>query len=152
MHPTDDTIGSPDFMHSLMSMTEKQFATALGYDPEIFSWVTDRIESLFRRSIELESRAVFGTLKDDLLVFLIFPAGAYGEPEQRVFKATNPAYFDSTLGLQIVSESAYYQTCEILKEFGGVADLVLMQYMMGLITFEEAKRYSFEQSVRHAPA
>ena len=152
MQPTDDTIGPPDFMQSLLSLPEDQFASALGYDPEVFSWLADRVESLFLHSVEVKKNIVFGTMKEDSLVFLIFPAGQFCKPEIREFRATNPSYFDSTLGLQMLSEQIFHQTCSVIEEFDGAADLVLIQFMMGLITFETAKRHSFEQSVRHMPA
>tara|TARA_Y100000310_G_scaffold135254_1_gene134131 strand:+ start:284 stop:742 length:459 start_codon:yes stop_codon:yes gene_type:complete len=152
MNPTDDTIGTPDFLQALLSLPEDKFASALGYDPEVFSWITGRMDYLLNHSIEIGKRVVFGSMKDDAIKFIIFPIGNEGTPEMVSYEGIDPSYFDSTIGLQLASGMAYFATCDVVEQFDGVVDLVLTQLFMGFIPFEEAKQFSSEESIRHMPA
>ena len=152
MNPTDDTIGTPDFLQALFSLPEDKFASALGYDPEVFSWITGRMNYLFNHSIEIGKRAVFGSMNDGVIKFMVFPVGNEGSPEMVSYEGIDPSFFDNTIGLQLASSMAYTATCEVVEQFDGVVDLVLTQLFMGFIPFEEAKQFSSEESVRRMPA
>ena len=152
--PNDDIVGTPLIPESLgiHASSNDQLKKALGFDglDEQFEWISKRIQIVLAHADRLGKKAVFGTVIDDQMLFLIIdPKNPNDTPLTSYDIGLNPDHFDSTLGLVMFSDMAYNAAVKVVKSNNGIIDLVLSQLMMGLISFREARKHLPEDSIKH---